>query len=138
MTINVTINQWDIQAKVDAQVHAEITRLVQTSPAIMNAINTAVASVKIDTATIEYAIQAAIKNVCSNPKFFESLVQAAILKGSDKLGGSFDASLRAAGKKLAMDGDLLEQVAAGVKTKLQMEAEERAAEYELKGAGTFA
>lgn len=136
--INVVINQHDIQAKVDALVHAEIVRHVQSSPIINDAIKAAVATVKIDTAVIEACVAQAIKNVCSNPVFFEGMIQKAILAGADKLGGSFDASLRAAGKRLAMDGDLLEQVAAGVKTKLQMEAEERAAEYELKGGGSFA
>lgn len=136
--INVTINQWDIQSKVDAEVQIQIRNLVSSSPAILNAVNAAMMTVKIDASTVEAAIAQAIKNVCSNPKFFEGMVSTAILTGANKLGGSFDASLRAAGKKLAMDGDLLEQVAAGVKTKLQMEAEERAAEYELKGAGAFA
>jgi hypothetical protein len=65
------------------------------------------------------------------------MVREAIMKGAPKLAGSFDASLRAVGKRMAMDPETLEKVVEGVKAKLASEAEERIAEAEIKGIGTF-
>lgn len=87
---------------------------------------------------IARSVEKAVQEVTSKPDFLHGLIEKAILQGADKLGGSFDASLRAAGKRLAMDSETLEKVAAGVKASLSNEAEARIAEYELRGGGQFA
>lgn len=136
--INVTIHDHEIKAKVDVEVLNGIKMMVQNSPALRSSVDAAIASVRIDTTMVEAAIKQAITNVCNSPGFLDGLIKSAILSGSEKLGGSFDASLRAAGKKLAMDTGTLEKVADGVKAALVTEAESRLAEYELRGGGSFA
>ncbi|UKL14994.1 hypothetical protein hairong_089 [Pseudomonas phage hairong] len=137
MTIEIKIDDAVIQRLADDAVARAVKSTVESSSVIKQAVEKAIAAVKIDTKQIEDAVTASIKNVTSNPAFLDDLVRAAILKGADKLTGSFDASLRAAGKKLAMDPETLEEVAAGVKAKLSVEAQERLAEYEAKGMGNF-
>lgn len=136
--ISVVIQDHEVRAKVEIEVQNSIRMMVQNSPQLRTAVDAAIASVRIDTTLVEAAIKLAIANVCNNPGFLDGLVKSAILSGTEKLGGSFDASLRAAGKKLAMDNSTLELVADGVKAALVTEAESRLAEYELRGAGTFA
>jgi hypothetical protein len=138
MAIEIKIEDTVIQKLADDAVQRAVKDTVQNSPSIKAAIDKAVASVKIDTKQIEDAISTSIRNVTSNPAFLDDLIRVSILKGADKLSGSFDASLRAAGKRMALDPKTLEQVVDSVKSKLALEAEERMAEMELRGAGAFA
>jgi hypothetical protein len=136
--IEIKIDDAVIQKLADDAVQRAVKSTVESSSVIKSAVEKAIASVKIDTKQIEDAVTASIKNVTANPAFLDDLVRTAILKGADKLTGSFDSSLRAAGKRMAMDPETLEKVVEGVKAKLSLEAEERLAEMELKGHGTFA
>ncbi|QOC57946.1 hypothetical protein phiK7B1_091 [Pseudomonas phage phiK7B1] len=138
MAIEIKIDDAVIQKLADEAVQKAVKSTVESSSVIKQAVEKAIASVKIDTKQIEDAVTASIKDVTSNPAFLNDLVRAAILKGADKLTGSFDASLRAAGKRMALDPDTLESVVEGVKEKLALEAEERLAEMEIKGLGKFA
>lgn len=120
-------------------VEQAIKTQVQSTPIIANAIQTAVNNAMPTVGPlIQQAVERSVREVTSDPKFLHALIEKAILDGHSKLGGSFDASLRAAGKRLAMDSETLDRVAAGVKAALTNEAEARIAEYELRGGGTFA
>lgn len=137
MAIEIKVDDAVIQKLADEAVQRAVKSTVEGSSVIKQAVEKAIASVKIDTKQIEDAVTQSIKDVTSNPAFLNDLVRAAILKGADKLTGSFDASLRAAGKKLAMDPETLQSVTNGVKLKLLTEAQERLVEYEAKGGGSF-
>jgi hypothetical protein len=138
MSIEVKIDDAVVQKLADEAVQKAIKSAVENSGVIKAAVEKAVASVKIDTKQIEDAVNRSVASVVSNPAFLNELIRKAILDGASKLGGSFDSSLRAAGKRLAMPGDILEEVAAGVKAKLSTEAQERQEAYEAKGMGKFA
>lgn len=138
MAIEVKIEDSIIQKLADEAVLRAVKSSVEGSPAIKQAVEKAIAAVKIDTAQIEKALTASIINVTSNPKFLDDMIRTAIVKAGPKLDGSFDASLRAAGKRMALDPETLEKVVEGVKAKLLIEAEERIAEMEIRGVmGTF-
>lgn len=111
---------------------------ILNGPELKEAVANAVAKVKIDTDYIQAVVEKAVKEVIEHPAFLHNLVQSALLKSAPKLEGSFDASLRAAGKRLALPGEVIEKVAEGIAAKLLIEAEERMVEYELKGGGSFA
>jgi hypothetical protein len=137
MSIHIDQMFLDTVARNAAEV--AIKNQIQNSPLIVNAIATAVSnSMPLVAPVITAAVEKAVREVTSKPGFLHALIEKAILDGSSKLGGSFDASLRAAGKKLAMDEDTLERVAEGVKVGLLNEAEQRLAEFELRGGGAFA
>lgn len=91
----------------------------------------------IDSAYIKAVVEKAVKEVIEHPGFLHDLIRTSLLKSAPKLEGSFDASLRAAGKRLAMPSDVIEKVAEGIAAKAMIEAEERMAEYELRGGGSF-
>lgn len=104
---------------------------------VKDAVTKAVNSVKIDSAYIQAVVEKAVKEVIEHPGFLHDLIRTSLLKSAPKLEGSFDASLRAAGKRLAMPSDVIEKIAEGVAAKAMIEAEERMAEYELRGGGSF-
>lgn len=137
MAINIVIDDATIQKLADEAVQRAVKSTVEGSAGIRQAIEKAISSVKIDTKQIEAAITASIKNVTDDPSFLDDLIRKAVLNGASKLGGSFDSSLRAAGKRLALDGDTIELVAENIKSKIEQDAEERKAELELKGGGAF-
>lgn len=138
MTIEIKIDDAVIQKLADDAVQRAVKSTVESSSIIKQAVEKAIAGVKIDTKQIEDAVVQSIKNVTSNPAFLDDLIRKAIMQGAPKLTGSFDASLRAAGKRMALDPDTLESMIEGVKEKLAMEAEERLAEMEINGLGKFA
>lgn len=137
MSINIDQTFLDNVARtaVEQAIKSSAASSPELRTAVQNAINHAMARVAPMIAT---AIDKAVADVTSKPGFLDAMIQKAILEGSSKLGGSFDASLRAAGKKLALDGDTLERVAEGIKIAMLTEAEARQAEYELRGGGQFA
>ncbi|ATW58028.1 hypothetical protein CNR34_00095 [Pseudomonas phage nickie] len=138
MAIEIKIDDAVIQKLADDAVQRAVKSTVENSSVIKQAVEKAIAGVKIDTKQIEDAVVQSIKNVTSSPAFLDDLIRQAIMKGAPKLTGSFDASLRAAGKRMALDPETLEQLIEGVKHKLTAEAEERRAEMEIKGMGAFA
>ncbi|UIS24653.1 hypothetical protein S21ZY_091 [Pseudomonas phage ZY21] len=138
MAIEIKIDDAVIQKLADEAVQRAVKSTVETSSVIKQAVEKAIAAVKIDTKQIEDAVIQSIKNVTSHPAFLDDLIRKAILQGAPKLTGSFDASLRAAGKRMALDPETLESMVEGVKEKLALEAEERLAEMEIKGLGKFA
>lgn len=138
MAIEIKIDDAIIQKLADEAVQRAVKSTVEGSSVIKSAVEKAIAAVKIDTKQIEDAVVQSIKNVTSNPAFLDDLIRKAILQGAPKLTGSFDSSLRAAGKRMALDPETLESMVEGVKQKLALEAEERLAEMEIKGMGKFA
>jgi hypothetical protein len=137
--MSVIVEQAFLNAAATKAVEDAIKACAANNPAITSAVAQAINNSMITVAPmITVAVEKAVLEVTNKPDFLHTLIEKAILNGADKLGGSFDASLRAAGKGLAMDRETLEKVAAGVKAALRNEAEARIAEYELRGAGTFA
>lgn len=137
--MSVFIDQAFLDNAARIAVENAIKSQVMSSPIILEAIKVAVNnSMSVVGPMIQQAVERSVKEVTSKPDFLHELIEKAILNGHSKLGGSFDASLRAAGKELAMDRETLERVAAGVKAALNNEAEQRIAEYELRGGGQFA
>lgn len=71
------------------------------------------------------ALQEATDKVLQKPGFIEGIVEANLMRSADKLSGSFDSSMRAAGKALALDRSTLTAIAEEVKIRAFKEKEEQ-------------
>lgn len=130
MTIEIKIDDGAIQDVVDEAIVEAVRKVVVGSPVIKAAVEKAIATITINTKQIEDAITKAVSDVTSKPEFLNELIKKSILDSSNKLAGSFDASLKAAGKALALDRETIDIVTSGFKQKLLEE-------YEAKGMGAF-
>lgn len=131
MSISLEIKEEDVKKVAVDAIQSAVNRLVNDSPMLKKTIETAIATIMVDVnSQLKAAIEKAVMEVTSRPTFLHAVIEKAILNSSDKLSGAFDASLRSAGKQLALDRSSLTALSEEVKARI-------AAECEINGTGSF-
>lgn len=132
------VDQAVIDSLVLKQVEKAIADELANSAVIKKAVQVAVtAAIPVIDKSVATAMDKAVTKLLSDHTFIAKLIGEALLKDSSKLKGAFDAALRAAGKRMALDSEALGTLIETITEKYAIEAAARAAVAAAEGKGQF-